>query len=162
MKKLILIVMCCIPALAMAVSPGHRQAAEELLSVSGMKGSMDKMIDNMLTMQVQRNPNMLPYKDIMMKFLRKYLSFENIRGDFISIYTEEFTEGELRKITAFYRTPVGQKTIQRMPALMRKGAQVGVSKVVAHMGELQAMIKAEAEKNKKKQMNNNTLSPTAK
>jgi len=161
MKKFVLIVMCCLPAWALAVSSSHRQAAEELLSVSGMKDSMDKMINNMLNMQVRRSPQMVPYKDVMLKFLRKYLSYDSIKGDFVNIYTEEFTEDELRQITAFYRTPVGKKTIQKMPALMKKGAQVGVSKVVAHMAELQSMIKAEAEKNKKL-TNKKALSPTEK
>lgn len=131
---------------AVAVSKSHRSAAEELLNASGMKDSMNKMIEQMVQLQLRQKPMMEPYRDIMLGFFRKYLGYENIRNDFIDIYTEEFSEKELREISAFYRTPTGRKTIEKMPILMNKGAQVGMGKVKTHINELREMIQEKAKK----------------
>jgi len=130
-----------------AASDSHRKAAEELINVSGAKQSMDRMITQMVNMQLRQKPMMVPYKDVLLKFFNKYLGYDNIKYDFIDIYTEEFTEKELREITAFYNTTTGKKTIVKMPVLMSKGMQVGMSKVKLHVGELREMIQAEARKN---------------
>lgn len=47
-------------------------------------------------------------------------------------------------ITAFYSTPTGRKSIERMPALVSKGAQMGSARVQAHMDELRQLIEAES------------------
>jgi len=132
---------------AHAVSKSHRKAAEELLTVTGLKASMDRMITQMVKIQLQQKPMMAPYEDIMMSFFSKYLGYENIKHDFIDIYAEEFSEKELRELTVFYKSPIGKKTITKMPVLMNKGAQVGMSKVKLHINELRDMIQAEAKKN---------------
>lgn len=149
MKKIfILLVLLVVTSLnAYAVSDSHRKAAEELMNVSGLKDSMNRMINQMVALQLRQKPVMAPYKNILIKFFKKYLGFDSIKYDFIDVYTEEFTEKELKEITAFYKTPTGKKTITKMPALMNKGAQVGVSKVKMHINELREMIQAEAQKN---------------
>ena len=51
--------------------------------------------------------------------------------DFLSgiaeIYAREFTQSELETILAFYRTPAGEKMVQKMPTLFQAGAKVGQS-----------------------------------
>jgi len=135
---------------AYAVSDSHRQAAEDVLNSSGLKSSMNKVIFQMVEIQLKQKPNMQPYKEILLKFFKKHLGYENIKYDFIDIYTEEFTEKELKDISAFYKTPTGRKTISKMPALMQKGAQVGMSKVKLNIGELKKMIEDEVKKNSSK------------
>lgn len=145
MKHLVVILLALslnLPVMA-ATSQAHRQAAEELLEVTGLKGSMDRMITQMVEMQVQQKPEMQPYREVLLQFFAKYLGFNSIKPDFIDIYTEEFTEQELRQLTDFYRTPVGKKTITKLPVLMQKGAQIGMSKVRMHEGELREMLEAE-------------------
>jgi len=41
------------------------------------------------------------------------------------IYADNFTADELRQIEAFYRQPVGQKLLERLPAITQQAAQVG-------------------------------------
>ena len=53
---------------------------------------------------------------------------------------------ELKELTAFYETPTGKKTIEKMPQLMAQGAQIGAARVQENMAELQAMIKEESER----------------
>jgi hypothetical protein len=41
------------------------------------------------------------------------------------VYANNFTVGELREIEAFYRQPVGQKLLEKSPALAQQSSQVG-------------------------------------
>ncbi len=129
-----------------APSASHRQAAEALLDVTGLKTSMDRMITQMVEMQLRQKPEMGPYRDILLQFFTKYLGFNSIKYDFVDIYTEEFNEQELRELTAFYNTPVGKKTITKLPILMQKGTQIGMSKVRLHQHELITMLQAESKR----------------
>ena len=42
-----------------------------------------------------------------------------------SLYASNFTVDELREIDAFYRLPVGQKLLQKSPAITQQGMQIG-------------------------------------
>jgi hypothetical protein len=42
-----------------------------------------------------------------------------------AIYASNFTVDELHQIEAFYREPVGQKLLERSPAIAQQAAQVG-------------------------------------
>jgi hypothetical protein len=80
----------------------------------------------------------------MKSFLGKYMSWPSLKDDMVKIYMTEFTEPELKELTAFYNTPLGKKTVQKMPALMAKGAEMGQKRVQEHLPELQAAIQAKA------------------
>ena len=129
----------------------HRQAAEKLLSISGMEKVLDHSIKQMLNIQIQQKPGLVPYKEVMLKFLKKHMSYKNLKDDIVAIYMEEFTEKELQEILAFYQTPTGRKAIEKMPQLMAKGARLGVLRVQQNIGELQEMIRTETERIQKSQ-----------
>lgn len=42
-----------------------------------------------------------------------------------AIYARNFTVDEIRKITAFYRDPVGQKLLQRLPTIVQENLALG-------------------------------------
>ena len=156
----VMALLCLLPLASFASSNSHRDAAEELLKVSNLKSSMDRMIVQMVEMQIRAKPVMTPYRDTMLQFFNKYLSYGSIKYDFIDIYTEEFSESELREIIKFYKTPVGQKTITKLPILMQKGAQVGMSKVQSHQGELKEMLDAETKRLEAQNQNNKPANST--
>lgn len=124
----------------------HRAAAEEFLKASGVDKSFEPLIDQSIEMQMKANPMLVQIKPVLKKFMSKHLSYESLKDDMIKMYMEEFTEEELKAITAFYRTPAGKKTVERMPALALKGAELGMRKVQQNAGELQSMILDELNK----------------
>ncbi|MEY2562414.1 MAG: uncharacterized protein QOH88_607 [Verrucomicrobiota bacterium] len=137
------------PAVARADEASHRKAAESLLSMMNMDAVMGAAIDQMLAMQIKQNPAIAPYEAEMKAFLKKYMSWAGLKDDMIKIYADEFTEAELGELSAFYQTPLGKKTLQKMPTLMAKGAELGQRRVQEHLPELTAAI-SEKEKSKKK------------
>ncbi len=141
-----LIMNMLLSSLAVAGEDTHRQAAEKLLYVADMEKALEESIEQMLNIQLQQKPSLAPYKEIMLRFLKKHMGFQSLKEDIVAIYIEEFTEKELNEIIAFYETPTGRKTIEKMPKLMAKGAQLGVSRVQQNIGELQQMIQAESDR----------------
>lgn len=129
-----------------AKEQSHQQTAEKLLDMMNMEQTLNRAIDQMLNIQLQRNPAMAPYKTIMLSFLNKYMGYEVVKSEVAGIYTESFSQKELNEIIAFYETPVGKKSVELMPELMNKGAQIGMTRVQNNMGELQQMIMEEAKR----------------
>jgi hypothetical protein len=109
----------------------------------GMEKVLAESIDQMLAMQVQQNPALAQFQPQMKAFLSKYMSWASLKDDMARIYMAEFTEAELKELTKFYETPLGKKTIQKMPGLMAKGAEIGQKRVQDHLPELQAALAAE-------------------
>jgi hypothetical protein len=137
----------CLPAMTRADDASHRKAADTLLSMMNMDSVLGQAIDQMLQMQVKQNPAIAPYEQEMKNFLTKYMSWASLKEDMTKLYVQEFTESELNELTKFYQSPLGKKTLQKMPGLMAKGAEIGQRKVQEHLPELQASI-AEKEKAK--------------
>lgn len=127
----------------------HQKAVEEMFTVMNMDSLSSKLIDQMLQIQLQRNPELEPYKDTLQVFFAKYIGWASMKDEMIQNYKEAFTEQEIREITAFYKTPTGQKALQKMPELMAKGAQIGVIRVQNNIEELQKMLEEEMERTNK-------------
>ena len=128
------------PLSARADDASHRKAAESLLNLMGMDHLLDQSVDQMLQMQVQQNPQLAQFQPQMKAFLNKYMSWASMKDDMAKIYADEFSEAELNDLTKFYQTPLGKKTIEKMPSLMAKGAAMGQKRVQEHLPELQAAI----------------------
>jgi hypothetical protein len=131
-----------LPNLARADEASHRAAAEALLNLMDMDKLMAQSVDQMLGMQVKQNPSIAPYQQQMKDFLNKYMSWASMKDDMVKIYVSEFTEPELKELTAFYKTPLGKKTVEKMPQLLVKGAELSQKRMQEHLPELQAAIAA--------------------
>lgn len=137
----LVIVMVGVSCLAAGqITDSHRQAAEELLVAMGMERTLEDSINSTLSMQLQQMPQLAQYEDVMRAFLYKYMSWEYLKEHIVQLYAEEFTEAELREITAFYRTETGKKLIELTPALMNKAMAIGQRAVEEHLPELQQMV----------------------
>ena len=131
---------------ARADPASHRAAAESLLSLMHMDTFLTQAIDQTLKAEIQQNPTIAPYEPQMRAFFAKYMSWASLKNDFVTIYADEFTEDELKQIVAFYKTPVGQKAVQKMPVLFAKGSALGQQRVQAHLPELRDTITKAASK----------------
>ncbi len=120
----------------------HKKAAESLLALMGLEKLLSQSVDQMLAMQVQQNPSLAPYQAQMKTFLNKYMSWPSLKEDLAKVYMAEFTESELNDLIKFYQTPLGKKTVEKMPSLMSKGAEMGQKRMQEHLPELQAAIQA--------------------
>ncbi|MBM70045.1 MAG: hypothetical protein CME43_11275 [Haliea sp.] len=114
--------------------------AAELIRVMGLEQGFEPTMSQMLEVQLQQYPAMVPYRHVLLKFYGEHMSFEALKPDILRLYAEAFTAAELREIRHFYQTEVGRKVIATMPMLMAKSAELGSAHLQDNMGELYAMI----------------------
>ena len=121
---LALVLVASVPHAAAAQTAAQKESAAELLEVMKMDDAVRDATMMSVEMQVEANPALAPFRDVMSEFIDKYLTWEAMKPDLIQLYAESFSEQELRELIAFYRTPTGQKTIALLPELTRKGPRL--------------------------------------
>jgi hypothetical protein len=138
--------LCSIFAASAWASPkSHEAAVKQFFKTAKMEKMFDGMAVQITEMQVQANPVLKPFRDSILTFLKKYMSWKELEGEMVKIYMSEFTEAEVGEMTKFYATPVGQKVLTKMPELTARGAALGQQRLQGHMAEFQQIL-AEAQK----------------
>jgi len=126
----------CVVMLALVVSPAvavddadsHRTAAENLLIVMEVDKSLEPLAEQVLETHLQQNPQLAPQREVLQKFLTRYLDWASVRQETITAYTQAFTETELKQLTKFYTTALGKKASEKMPQLAFIAGQIGLQK----------------------------------
>jgi len=128
--------------------PAHQANSEALtlLATMNMKESYEGMIKRITQMQIQARPELESIRPAIEAFFTKYMGWDAQKGDIAALYAKNYTLDELKKLNAFYQSPLGQKTVQIMPQLAAASAQIGQSRMMQHMPEMKAMIEAELKK----------------
>lgn len=124
------------------ITPAHLKAAEDVLTASG---AGEQMKENIATLIKQASDNVpdekkAKFNEIMGAFMNKYMNWELLKDQMAALYAQEFTEKELKDLTAFYLSPLGKKLNKKQPLLFQKGADMGRQTVAAHQAELQQLM----------------------
>ena len=116
----------------------HKAAADELLQVMQSQRTIDRISDQMGQLADRINPPTRriaanPADDAALHeslrqqardVLKEQLNWETLEPLFAKLYTDAFTEPELRQLIEFYKSPIGQKLIDKQPALATQFAQI--------------------------------------
>ena len=137
---LITVALVLSPVVALGETQSHRKAAENLLLVMEVDKSLPKVVAQVVENQVPQNPQLASQREVLQRFLTTYLNWEQVKEETITAYTHEFTEPELKKLTEFYKTPLGKKASEKMPLLAFIAGQLGLQKAQANQAELRQMI----------------------
>ncbi|WP_223606747.1 DUF2059 domain-containing protein [Chryseobacterium sp. OSA05B] len=120
MKKLITIV--SLFSGTFAFSQASEAKVRELIKVMGA----DKMAISGMQHQVQEIKKSSP--DISDEFFNEFMAevtTERITELYIPIYSKYYSESEVDDLIRFYKSPVGQKTISVLPAIMKESIEAG-------------------------------------
>ncbi len=79
------------------------------------------------------------YSAEVVALLGEVMAWEKVETEVVDLYVAELTEPELRELIAFYETPTGKKLLERVPALMQGGAEIGQRRAAAVLPQLQAI-----------------------
>lgn len=135
--------------LARADEASHRKAVLELLDTLKLKQSLTGGAEAMADAMVQGNPQLEPYREVLIKWATKTMTWDAMLPELTEIYQQALTESEIREIIVFFKTKTGEKWVNAMPDLMRKGSAVGAKIGQAHQQELMTMINERTEELKK-------------
>jgi hypothetical protein len=127
--------------------PARLAAAHELVDALNVQKVIDRSMETMLRMQVQANPAMGQFADIMRDFLGRYVTWQALRDSYAQVYADLFTAAELRELVAFYHSPTGRKLADATPEITERGSNLGRDAVQAHLPELQQLIMARIQQN---------------
>jgi hypothetical protein len=136
---------------APAPTAAQTAAALELFKSIRLEESIPSTSAAMIESEVRGNPGMTPYRDVMLKWLQKYMTWDAMRPEMIRLYTDTYTEAELKQLAAFYKTPLGQKTLAKTPELMQRTAMIGAKLGQEHSEELKTAMNARREELLKEQ-----------
>jgi uncharacterized protein len=137
MKKVFISVAICIalglPSLAQqnpADAPATQADVEKYLEVTHAREMIDQMMDAMskpmhktvhdmyIKDQDKLPPDFEERMNRMMEDMLKNMPWDEMMQATVAVYQKHFTKGDIDALTAFYSSPVGQKMMREMPAIM--------------------------------------------
>ncbi|MGQ0713828.1 MAG: DUF2059 domain-containing protein [Gemmatimonadaceae bacterium] len=121
-------------------TPGGLAAAKELLVLMNTEDVMQVAITATFDAQMEAQPLMAPFKDVMLDWAKRTITMENMAAQLAAAYAEFFSEPELRQLIAFYKSPIGRRLAATLPALTRRGSEIGAAVAEAHTTELEEAI----------------------
>lgn len=131
MKKLpIALALVLAAAAPAAAQPGQGEpsasevrAARELLEVSRTRENFIEAME--LGMEQGGMMELTPaVREALRKFMNEHLAYDDLEPDFIRLYTDVFTEEELRGLAAFYRTPLGRRVVETLPRMSAESQRI--------------------------------------
>ena len=142
----ILFVLCSLVALASPVvaqqdstrtfAPSHLAAAREFMQLLRIEELSTQAATMAIDQQISMNPAASQYRETMISWVKDLFVSEEAKTAFAQIYASTFSEADLRALSAFYRTPLGQRLAAAQPILTQRGAQAGERLAEAHQAEL--------------------------
>lgn len=73
-------------------------------------------------------------KKMLNRFVEKFDS-KDVKDEMIALYHKYYTNEEISELLKFYRSPLGMKTIEKMPELMNESSQITIKIVQDTMME---------------------------
>jgi uncharacterized protein len=137
---------CC----ARADEASKRAKAEQLFMLLRMDTMMDQLMSGVKrqvrqitesmpgadTATPEQKKQMTDFQQRVMDVVNQKIGWKALEPDFISLYASTYTEEELDGIITFYKSPAGQKMIEKTPELTTKSTQITQQK----MTELQPVL----------------------
>ena len=148
---MVLTVGCCC---ARADEASKRAKAEQLFMLLRMDTMMDQLMGG-VKRQVQQITESMPgvdqanpeqkkqitdFQQHVMDVVNKKIGWKALEPDFITLYASTYTEEELDGIVAFYKSPVGQKMIEKTPVLTAKSTEITQQKMSELQPQLSQMV----------------------
>jgi hypothetical protein len=138
------------PLSSQAASP---QKVHEFFEVMGMQKMMSDLIPTMTKSMVasiaQAHPGLPPdVPDIVSQVVNETMLplLPQMQAATEKLYAENLTDDEVNGALAFYRTPVGQSLLKKMPAMTQQGMQAGQAIIATHIPEMQQRLVQELQK----------------
>ena len=140
------------PTATAASTAASAAAAMELFKAMKLPTNIQDTAAAMIDSEVGRNPGLNPFRETMLTWLKKYMTWDAMVPELTKLYTSTFTDDELKQMAAFYGSPAGKKSLEKLPELMQKTAMIGAGLAQPHSDELKAAMTARSDELKKEQM----------
>jgi uncharacterized protein len=113
------------PAEAAQVSEGEIALALQLVDLADMRGAALAGVGVMLDQQVEMQPELAPFRNILEDWAKDVFTSQEAADGFARLYAETFTEGELRDMVAFFRSPTGRRMASEQASISARAEEIG-------------------------------------
>ncbi|HEV2149911.1 MAG TPA: DUF2059 domain-containing protein [Longimicrobiaceae bacterium] len=121
-------------------SPARMKAAAELLEAMNVEAILRETADATLQTQIQQQPVLAAYEDIMRDFMARAMKWEDLRADYTRLYADVYTEDELRQLRTFYQTPLGRRLLATQPRVAALSMEITNRRLEKFLPEMQKQI----------------------
>ncbi|TDD94948.1 DUF2059 domain-containing protein [Flavobacterium cellulosilyticum] len=149
MKKLILVIMICIPSLMGYSQTKKQESIKELFHVMQQDSIMDKTFSAMIPMMMNQMKSQDPMinnrsEELMKATMQKAKAIlkKLIDEDMVAVYDKYFSQKEINDYISFYKSKSGQKYIKVTPDISKDFMSIMMEK---YMPEIQKMIQDKSE-----------------
>jgi uncharacterized protein len=147
------------------IDPAKRASIEELLSLMRVDKTLEQMLPQAQRMIAQAMESSLPgeIRDSQDKakavaelqkrvfdLMKEKITYANMKPDYVRLYDETFSAGEIAGILAFYKTPPGRAYLEKLPLLSTKSIELAQRMMTNLIPEVQKVTAAWAEEMKQK------------
>ena len=125
-------------------APRERTAAQRLLNLINPRDLMITAITASAEQTIAQVPEQKKeaVRKAFVHYAESVADSKTLRGQMVAAYEEAFSESELNELLAFYATPVGKKSLTKLPELAQKGMIIGQQAAQEKQAAFQAEIAA--------------------
>jgi uncharacterized protein len=140
----LLLLVCAAPA--QTPSPDAMTAARSLVTTMKLPDQYKALLPGMLLslrpVLTQDRPEIERDFDALLPRVTEASTpyFTAMVEDIVAVYASNFTVGEIREMEAFYRKPVGQKLLEKSPAITQQSSRARFNSRLAAARKLPARI----------------------
>jgi len=122
---------------AVAKDDSFRASVEKLLILMKVDKYMDQSFEQIKPIILERiqemssgeltkeqSKTMEKYMEKLFNLMKAEMSWDKIKEDYIELYMSVYTKEEVNELIKFYQSPIGQKTIEKMPVIMEKSTEI--------------------------------------
>ena len=80
--------------------------------------------------------------------IEERMSWDKVKPEYTKVYADVFSEEEITGIVAFYKTPIGQAMLAKMPQLMSKSMEISQRRMADLMPEIQRQMQEVVQRSK--------------
>jgi len=148
--RLLLVVGLLVPTAGIAADEADaRRTADELLTLTNVEGMLAGVraqtgraiatrLDALSLTPPQRDAAARLQKNIQ-NLLADKLSYAKMKESYVNAYTAVFTAEELNGLAAFYKSPIGQTFVKKLPDLTTRMMDISQSRVAQLEPEIRRM-----------------------
>lgn len=145
--KIILTLCLALMSMTFAQAQEAKKPAEELLNLIKFRETMKVVsnasfapILNQLRKQGFPEAGVTEVAEAAGVFFDQVASDPDLKKAMTELYEKEFTLEELKGLVAFYNTPLGQKTLQKLPVITQSGAKLGEEFALKHQVDFNEQV----------------------
>ena len=154
MKHLSLLVSALLLGTSAVAAPPSNESISQLLVATRMERSvgvaqqnLEQAVRNSINQSLQGRTLTPQGQKVIEKFsadagviIRKEINWADLKGAYLKLYAETFTQEEVDGLLAFYRSPAGVALLEKMPQVTQKSAAITQQRIGPLVEKLKASM----------------------